>query len=71
MVTPYEKMYFRIMEYSEDGRRINDMEKISWEESKDGEPTPKRTCIGKDISKIHTRMDSLAKAKWERSVFLF
>lgn len=30
MVTPYEKMYFRIREYSEDGRRINDMEKVSW-----------------------------------------
>lgn len=33
MVTPYWKIYFGIREYSEDGRRrINDVEKLVWEE---------------------------------------
>lgn len=42
MVTPYQKTYFRISEYSEDGRRINDMLKFSHvKERKDREPAPK------------------------------
>lgn len=72
MVTPYWKIYFRIKECSEDGRRrINDI-KISFLGRKTAwDLTPERRCIRKDISKICTIMASLGKAKWESLVFLF